>query len=53
MTTYDHRILVKNYERICECLEENSSYDLPEITYFSFDRGNADYLDWIAENATG
>lgn len=36
-----------NYGKIKEIIEQNCSYEVPEITYVYIDGGNEAYLDWL------
>jgi periplasmic divalent cation tolerance protein len=38
------------YPKIKRVIEENCSYELPEITYTLIDGGNEAYLTWLEEN---
>ena len=53
-TTQETKITLKTraekYEKIKEIIEQNSTYDVPEITYTKIDGGNKDYLDWMKES---
>jgi len=53
-TTQESKIIFKThggkYEQIKEIIEQNSSYDVPEITYITIDGGNKEYLDWLKES---
>lgn len=39
-----------NYEKIRQIIENNCSYDVPEITYTYLDGGNEAYLEWLQES---
>jgi len=41
----------RNYDKIAEIIRSNSSYDIPEILYFTIEGGHEDYLKWL-ENST-
>lgn len=53
-TTQESKIILKTrldlYEKIKEVIQQNCSYELPEITYVNIDGGNKEYLDWVAES---
>lgn len=38
------------YDKIKQIIEENASYEVPEITYTHIDGGNELYLKWLAES---
>lgn len=38
------------YDKIKKIIEENCSYEVPEITYTHIDGGNDAYLNWLSEN---
>jgi len=53
-TTQESKIVLKtrleNYEKIRKVIEENSKYEVPEITWFKIDGGNKAYMDWLQES---
>lgn len=40
-----------NYDRIKEIIQENCTYEVPEIIYIHIDGGNEEYLSWLEENS--
>lgn len=42
------KTILDNYEKIKEIINQNCSYQIPEITYFTIQGGNEEYLDWMA-----
>ena len=38
------------YPKIRKVIEENTSYELPEITYTHIDGGNEAYMKWLEES---
>ena len=38
------------YEAIRKIIKENSTYEVPEITYTLIDGGNLEYLDWLGQS---
>lgn len=40
---------LEHYEKIKTVIQENCSYEVPEITYTFIDGGNQEYLDWVKE----
>jgi periplasmic divalent cation tolerance protein len=38
-----------HYEKIKQVIMQNSSYEVPEITYTFIDGGNEAYLNWLQE----
>jgi periplasmic divalent cation tolerance protein len=53
-TEQESKIVLKtrrdNYDKIREIIEQNSKYEVPEITWISIDGGNQPYLDWLEES---
>jgi periplasmic divalent cation tolerance protein len=53
-TAQESKIILKTrlelFEKVKRVILENSTYDLPEITYTIITGGHAEYLQWIAEN---
>lgn len=53
-TAQESKIVLKtcreNYEKIREVIEQNSRYQVPEITWFKIEGGNRTYLDWLKES---
>jgi len=53
-TTQESKILLKThkdlYERIKTVIQENCSYQLPEITYQFIDGGNEEFIDWLRDS---
>lgn len=53
-TTQESKIIFKtrvdNYDKVREVIEQNSKYDIPEITWFKIEGGNASYLKWLEES---
>ncbi|HSW72499.1 MAG TPA: divalent-cation tolerance protein CutA [Chlamydiales bacterium] len=39
----------EHYSAIRSCIEENASYEVPEIILIEWDAANQPYLDWISE----
>lgn len=40
------------YDKIREVIEQNCSYEVPEITFVHIEGGNEPYLDWVNESTT-
>lgn len=38
------------FEKVLRVIQENSSYQVPEITFTSIEGGNSSYLDWTRES---
>lgn len=53
-TTQESKIIFKTradlYEAIKKIIQDNCSYEVPEITYTNIDGGNQEYLDWLKQN---
>jgi len=53
-TTQESKILFKTriefFEDIKKIITENTSYQVPEILYYTIDGGNQSYLDWLEES---
>jgi len=53
-TAQESKIVLKtryeNYDKIKEVIEQNSKYEVPEITWFNIDGGNKAYMDWLQES---
>lgn len=53
-TTQESKIVLKtrleNYDHIKKIIEDNTKYEVPEITWFKIEGGNKDYMDWLQEN---
>lgn len=53
-TNQESKIVLKaraaNYEKIKQIIQENCSYEVPEITYMFIDGGNTEYLNWLQES---
>jgi periplasmic divalent cation tolerance protein len=53
-TSQESKIILKTrmgkYEEIKRVIEENSKYEIPEITWRKIEGGNKPYLDWIIES---
>lgn len=53
-TTQETKVVLKTradkYDVVRECIEQNSKYEVPEITRFVMDGGNDAYLDWLNES---
>lgn len=41
---------LEHYDKIKKVIEENCSYEVPEITYSIIDGGNEPYLNWLNES---
>ncbi len=56
-TSQESKIVLKtrlvNYAKIREVIEQNSKYEVPEITWFKIKRGNKSYMDWLKESTLG
>lgn len=56
-TAQESKIVLKtrleNYDKIREIIEQNSKYQVPEITWFKIEGGNKAYMDWIQESTVG
>lgn len=55
-TTQESKITLKTrrdlYDQIKEVIEQNCSYEVPEITFVNLDGGNKPYLDWLQESVS-
>ncbi len=55
-TTQESKVVLKTsaslFDTIKEVIKENSSYDVPEITYIVIEGGNQEYLDWLNESVS-
>lgn len=53
-TAQESKIVMKtvrqNYDKIREIIEQNSRYEVPEITWFRIEGGNEAYMNWLAES---
>lgn len=53
-TVQESKIIFKtrleHYGQIKKVIEENCSYEVPEITYVHIDGGNESYLNWLNES---
>ena len=53
-TVQESKIVLKTrldlYDKIKEIIEQNCSYEVPEITWVRIDGGNKDYMDWWEES---
>jgi len=53
-TAQESKILLKtrmkHYDQVKNIIEENSSYEVPEITYVRLDGGNEAYFAWLEES---
>lgn len=53
-TTQESKIVLKTckdlFEKIKEVILQNSKYEVPEITFFTIEGGNREYLDWLRES---
>ena len=51
-TTQESKVSLKThkdlFEVIKKIIKENSSYQIPEITYREIDGGNEEYLEWMS-----
>lgn len=52
-TSQESKIILKTrkdlYEQIRKVIQENCTYQVPEITYQEIDGGNEEYLHWLRE----
>jgi periplasmic divalent cation tolerance protein len=50
-TQQESQVIIKTrrsrFEEIKELIQENSSYEIPEITLASIEDGSAEYLNWL------
>lgn len=44
------KTLSENFPKVREVIEQNSHYDIPEITWFKIEGANKSYLDWLKES---
>lgn len=55
-TTQESKIVLKTaavlYEQVKKVINENSSYEVPEITFVKLDGGNEEYLQWLDESVS-
>jgi len=53
-TAQESKIILKTradkYEIVKEIISQNCKYEIPEITRFTLEGGNQEFLDWIAES---
>jgi len=53
-TTQESKVTFKTvfskYDEVRAVIQDNSTYDVPEITYMTIDGGNQEYLDWVRES---
>lgn len=53
-TVQESKIIFKTrlelYDKIRRVIEENCSYEVPEITFIHIQGGNEPYLNWLKEN---
>ncbi len=53
-TTQETRIMLKttldHFAKVAQVIQENSKYEVPEVTYKTIEGGNAVYLDWLAQS---
>lgn len=56
-TSQESKVFLKTtldrFDQIKKIINENCSYEIPEIIYRKIDGGNQDYLDWIIESTPG
>ncbi len=56
-TGQESKIILKtcleNYPKIREIIEQNSKYEVPEITWFKIEGGNPSYMEWLQESTWG
>lgn len=41
---------LEHYDKVKRVIEENSTYEVPEITYTQIDGGNEAYMNWLQES---
>lgn len=50
-TSQESKIVLKtrleNYDKVREIIEQNSKYEVPEVTWFKIEGGNRSYMDWL------
>ena len=55
-TAQESKVVLKTgkekWDDIKQIINENSQYDVPEITYFRIEGGNEEYLTWMKESTT-
>lgn len=44
---------VKNYSLVEKLIQDNHSYEVPEIVSLPIENGETSYLQWMAENSRG
>lgn len=53
-TAQESKVIFKtsltNYDKVRQVIENNCSYEVPEITYTFLDGGNEPYLNWLEES---
>lgn len=53
-TTQESKITFKTrlnaYDKIKEVIQQNTNYEIPEITYTILNGGNQAYLDWVDDS---
>jgi periplasmic divalent cation tolerance protein len=42
---------LENYDKVREIIEQNSKYEVPEITWFKIEGGNPAYMNWLQERS--
>jgi periplasmic divalent cation tolerance protein len=43
---------IEHYEKIKKIIQENCTYQVPQITYQHIDGGNEEYLSWLQESTS-
>jgi periplasmic divalent cation tolerance protein len=53
-TAQESKIVLKtrlqNYDKIREVIQRNTTYEVPEITWFKIEGGNQAYMEWLKES---
>jgi len=56
-TAQESKVVMKTeldlYDEIKKIIKENTSYEVPEITYMHIDGGNQEYMEWLSESLPG
>lgn len=47
------RTVLERFDKIKKVIQENCTYEIPEIIFRKIDGGNEEYLQWIKENSPG
>ena len=55
-TSQETKVVLKTsaslFDKVKEIIQENSSYDVPEITCMKIEKGNQEYIKWLDETVS-